>query len=50
VQVVVEQEKHGGDKGQRGNHVENQRMAHEGNVALDSEKFHLEILLSSITS
>ena len=43
VQALVHQEEHGSHKCQGRNHVENQRMAHEGNIFFDPEKFH-EIL------
>jgi hypothetical protein len=40
MQAFLPQEKHGGDKGENGNEVENQRMFHEGNILLDAEKLH----------
>jgi hypothetical protein len=42
VQSLGRQEENGGHEGQCRNRVEDQRVAHEGNIFLDAEKFHLE--------
>src|SRR6185369_11157561 len=43
--ALVDQEEDSRHEGQRRNHVEDQRMAHEGDVFTDAEKFHVVLLI-----